>query len=102
MANIKQGDAYYVPITVTKDGEALDLSEVELVEFILGNLRKVYPGDVLYDDGKFLFPVTQEETFVMQNSVAYDVRVKFNSGVVVGLPSPGLQNIGNAISREVL
>lgn len=104
MANIKRGDAYLVPIALTLDGEPLTLDGVDLVEIIVGSLRKTYPGDVLWDEeaGKFLFPVEQAETFAMKTSVAYDVRVKFSGGVVIGLPNPGLVNIGNALSREVL
>ena len=38
---IMQGDQYAIVFTGTQDGEALDLDKIELIEFIVGKLRKV-------------------------------------------------------------
>ena len=43
---IMQGDQYAIVFTGTQDGEPLDLSKIEMIEFIVGKLRKVYPGEV--------------------------------------------------------
>ena len=40
-----QGDAYYLPLS----GSGFTLDEVELIEFVIGQLRKTYPGEVGYD-----------------------------------------------------
>ena len=66
---IMQGDQYAIVFTGTQDGEPLDLSKIEMIEFIVGKLRKVYPGEVTTDtDGNFLFPLTQEETFQFKSA----------------------------------
>lgn len=41
------------------------LTDVELIEFTIGQLSKNYPLEVNYDEDnqQFYFPVTQEETF---------------------------------------
>ena len=53
-----QGDAYYLPLS----GSGFTLDEVELIEFVIGQLRKTYPGEVGYDEDNalFLFPLTQQ------------------------------------------
>lgn len=106
MATIKQGDSYYLPVDITLDGEALDISLVECVEFCLDNMRKTYPGKVVYDaqTETFRFPLTQRETFALKTGRAatLDVRVKFANGDVVGLPKPLSVEVARALSGEVL
>ena len=102
---IKQGDQYYIPITITSDGNLLNINDVETVEIAIGNLIKKYPDTIYYDDTEncFLFPVSQNETFAFRaGNVKMDLRVKFKNQTVVGLQK--LQNISvpNAISGEVL
>ena len=43
---IMQGDQYAIVFTGTQDGAPLDLSKIEMIEFIVGKLRKIYPGEV--------------------------------------------------------
>ena len=76
---IMQGDQYAIVFTGTQDGEPLDLSKIEMIEFIVGKLRKIYPGDVTTDtDRNFLFPLTQEETFQFKSaSQAVQLRAHF-------------------------
>lgn len=89
---IKQGDAYALPVALTVDGETLTAQKLDTVacaEFMLGeDVRKVYPEDVAFDaeNDLFLVPVTQAETFALDenSSIALDVRVEFSDGVVVG------------------
>jgi len=102
---IKQGDAYSLPVTVTLDGTALDISDVSLVEFMFGSTRKLYPDTVAYSaaDGKFYIPLTQEETFALsRGNIFLDIRVKFVGGNVQGILRPLGVSIVDAISEEVL
>ena len=105
MSKIKQGDAYYIPITITKDGNSLAIEDVEDIEFVIGNLVKHYPTEVVFDSetNDFLFPITQEESFLFNRlTVGFDVRVKWTSGVVLGLIPTQKIDIAKALSREVL
>lgn len=96
-----QGDAYNIELRITSQGEALDVEQVEAVEVVLGGLRRVYPDEVAYSDGKFLFPVTQEETFRLPPSCPMQVRVKFRGGDVIGSPSQ-MVNVAASLSKAVL
>lgn len=104
--NIKQGDAYAIPVTIKQNGEAIALSDIQQIEFYIGGYRKLYPGEVIVDQstGIFYVPITQDESFSWEeNSPIYlDIRVKFNGGNVQGI----LRQIGvgvvDAISQEVL
>lgn len=103
---IMQGDQYAIQFRGTKDGKALDLSEIEEIEFVVGPLRKLYPGEVTVDDeGLFLFPLTQEETFAFKSSMlSGQVRVKFVGSAkptVIGMPS-GFIRVTPSSSKEVL
>lgn len=102
---IMQGDQYAIVFTGTQDGEPLDLSKIEMIEFIVGKLRKIYPGEVTMDtDGNFLFPLTQEETLNFKSAMqSVQIRVKFLGAepVVVGVPLGGIR-VTDAISKEVL
>ena len=78
-----QGDAFYLPLR----GKGFALEDVELIEFVIGSLRKIYPGDVLYDteNALFLFPLTQEETSRLAGPMMGQARIKFqNAQGVIG------------------
>ena len=99
-----QGDQYAIVFTGTQDGAPLDLSKIEMIEFIVGKLRKIYPGEVTANDGKFYFPLTQEETFQFKSaSQAVQIRVKFTGSapVVIGTSIEGIR-VSDSISKVVL
>lgn len=107
MANwIKQGDAFSLPVAAKLNGEYLNIADVDTVEFYIGDVRKLYPGDVTYDtdDSVFLVPLTQEETFRFpaNGSVAVDVRVKFVGGDVLGPKNMTYVPVFDARSEEVI
>lgn len=79
-----QGDSYNLSVTIKNKGQPLDVASVEKVEISLLYLQKSYPGEIGYEDGKFLFPLTQQETFRLPKLGQMQVRVKFKSGVVMG------------------
>jgi hypothetical protein len=101
---IMQGDQYAIVFTGTQDGAPLDLSKIEMIEFIVGKLRKIYPGEVTANDGKFYFPLTQEETFQFKSaSQAVQIRIKFTGAepVIIGTSIEGIR-VSDSISKVVL
>lgn len=107
---IKQGDAYAIPVKVSIDDvplEATDLDMIESVEFMISEeIRKVYPDDVVFDteNSVFLVPVTQAETFGLEDGepIKVDVRVEFPSGDVVGTKTMKTINVVDALSEVEL
>lgn len=103
---IKQGDAYAIPIEIKLNDAAVDVAEIESVEFCIGSVRKLYPGAVTYEasEGYFYMPLTQAETFAMEgdSAVQLDVRVKFEGGDVEGIEKPVFITVVSALSEEVL
>ena len=88
---IKQGDAYDLRIALDLNGEALtaeDLPLLHCVEFMLGDgVRKVWPEEGGFLNGAFLMPLTQADTFSLEDgeTVEFDARIHFVGGAVVGL-----------------
>ena len=104
---IKQGDAYGLPMALTLDGTALNLSDVDTVEVCIGEgVRKLYPGEITYspEDGYFYIPLTQAETFSMEadSTVQIDVRVKFRGGNVIGCQQMVQASVVDAVSVQEL
>ena len=105
---IKQGDAYDLRIALELNGEALtaeDLPLLHCVEFMLGDgLRRVWPEEGGFLGGAFLMPLTQADTFSLEDgeTVAFDARVHFTGGAVVGLKKKLRVKVYDAISEEVL
>jgi hypothetical protein len=106
--SIKQGDAYAVPVSITVDGETVtaeSLGLIDTVEFMVGEgIRKVYPGDVTFDyeNSVFLVPVTQDETFALEDGdrISFDVRVGFVGGDVIGTKVMQKIKVLDALSEE--
>lgn len=101
---IMQGDAYSIGIAVTLDNEPLDISTVSKAEIVLGKLTKAYPNEVDYDSesGRFLFPITQEESFSLSlPPSSAQIRIKFYTGDVIG-GKLGTFDVNASTSKEVL
>lgn len=96
-----QGDAYSIDITIQNQGQPLSVDGVELVEVTLLNITRSYPEEVTYSDGKFHFPITQQETFKLPPMCPMQVRVKFNGGDVIGSRIQMVE-VAGAISKAVL
>lgn len=96
---VMQGDAYGLLLY----GSGFSVSAVAEIEFAIGNLIKSYPGEVTYDTEQecFVFPLTQQETFAMENRVEAQARVKLSSGEVIGTRI-GSIDIQKSITRTVL
>lgn len=96
-----QGDSYSIDVEIKADGTPIDVSIIETVECTLFSIKKYYPEEITYSDGKFHFPVTQEETFHLPAVCPMQVRVKFLSGDVVGSIRKDVE-VCKVISRVVL
>ena len=99
-----QGDSFGLKIEVLKESdEAVTLSEVSDVEITVGFLRKTYAnGEVLYSDGIWVFPITQEESFKLPATrVKAQVRVVWKDGSDEGA-SRGEIRVQESISKVVL
>lgn len=99
-----QGDSYGLSIDVLNaDDEAVTPDDVSDVEITIGYLRKTYAsGEVTYADGKWVFPLTQEETFRLPASrVKAQVRVVWANGNVEGTVLDPI-NVHESMSKEVL
>ncbi len=101
---IKQGDAYAVPLDILLEGESVAPEDASVIEVYVGDVRKTYPGEISYLDGKYYFPLTQAETFAMaENSqVDVDLRVKFSGGDVIGVTKKGVVVVVDATSEVIL
>lgn len=99
--NLMQGNTYRLPIKLKMCGRYLSADEVLRVEFTLGKVVKHYPEEVTYEDGRFILPLSQEDTFALGGLTKYQVRVLFADGSVKS--SKVLKdNVSIAISKEVL
>ena len=108
MPCIKQGDAYDLRIALDLNGEALTAAHLpllECVEFMLGDsVRRVWPEEGGFLDGSFLVPLTQADTFSLEDgeTVEFDARVRFVGGAVVGLKKKLRVMVCDALSEEEL
>lgn len=86
MLSMMQGDAYDIHLTLVKDDNTpITDADVTKVNITFGGTVKSYPdGAVSYDDGEWLYPVTQAQTIGMGEVAEVSVRVKYNSGDVEG------------------
>ena len=104
MATIMQGDEYPLRFKITADDEPIDLNDIEIVEIVIGDIRKRYPDYIYYDNsaGDFVFKLTQDMTFGLAGSQNMQVRVKFKkSGWVFGEKMEKLQVVPSN-SKEIL
>ena len=107
---IKQGDQYDLEIEVAVNDQLISedtLYSVETVEIYLGDNLAEYKADgtgaVKFENGVFLFPLTQQMTFALRHAPArLDVRVKTIDGKVHGLQEKMTVTIQDAISRREL
>lgn len=99
-----QGDSCNLAIQIRNNaGSAVTPSDVSDVEITIGRLRKTYRScQLLFSNGMWLFPLSQEETFgYWPASVKAQVRVVWRNGVVEGKTLYGIR-ISESISKEVL
>lgn len=95
---IMQGDAYYIPFSFfDDDGTKITNSMVDDVEIVFAGIRRTLSDNEIIYDGtnkRFLFPLTQQETFALPTIGRGEVRLKFTNGDVIG------DSFGNIIVLE--
>ena len=103
MLSMMQGDAYNIYLTILNEsGEAITDADVSKVNITFGGTTKSYPdGAVSYDDGEWLYPVTQAQTIGMANVAELSVRVKYNTGDVEGAKIGNVYIIPTADKEEM-
>ena len=106
---IKQGDAYAVQVSLTFNGEPIDsgnLDLIEEIEFTFGELApmRFKPKDIYNTTiGAFLVPLTQKQTFMLEDGkILVDCRVQFYGGDVVGVSRMVRVFVREALSWEIL
>ena len=88
--NLLQGNTYNLELSLYSNNDVIvPVEKINQVQVILGNIEKFYKangnGDVVYKDGVFIIPLSQEETFSLeQDSFTWEARVLFNDGQVDG------------------
>lgn len=106
---IKQGDEYNMLVELKLNDEIIGEDHLPLlaeIEFALGDLEPVHLNPArCYSKslGKFLFPVTQEQTFRLEEGrTDLDIRVQFVGGNVVGIRQKLRLKVLDATSENVL
>lgn len=99
-----QGDSYNLSVILRNNsGQPITPADVEDVEITIGKMRKSYTKlELYYQDGRWLFPISQQESFAQwpMRSEA-QVRVKWAGGLVEGQVLHGVR-FDESISKEVL
>lgn len=99
-----QGDSYNLAFTVRNNaGAIVTPSDILDMEITIGHLRKTYRNiQITYKDGKWLFPLSQEETFgYWPKNLKAQCRILWADGILEGKPIRGVR-IDESISKEVL
>lgn len=98
-----EGDSWPLRFGITVNGEPIEVQTVELIEFTVDELTKIYPAEVNYSERyqAFIFPLTQAETQKFSGEVKAQGRVKFSSGEVVGVDF-GRIKVSRSLSKAVI
>ena len=99
-----QGDSYNLGFTVLNNAKTpVTPDDIQDLEITIGHIRKTYRNSqITYFNGKWLFPLTQKETFeYWPKTVKSQIRILWANGVVEGKPVYGIR-INESTSKEVL
>lgn len=82
---IYQGDQYAIPFSIKRDGIVQTDAEIEKLEIIFVGIRKTYPGELVYKEGQWFFPLMQEESLMLSEG-GYDVSARpyYTDGTISG------------------
>ena len=99
-----QGDSYNLGFTVLNNAKSpVTPNDIQDMEITIGHLRKTYRNaQITYENGKWLFPLRQEETFgYWPKATKSQIRIMWANGIIEGKPIHGVR-IFESISKEVL
>lgn len=100
--SMTQGDKYAVPFMLQAlDGTLITPEIVKTVVLNLGSLSRQYPGNVTYENGKWMMPLTQKQTFAMRGYVEPQARVEFSDGSIFGGSGESI-DVAKALSRGII
>ena len=100
--DFKRGNTYRLYGTI----ENVDISVISKVVFKFNTIEKTYlsdgTGDVIYDSGKFIVELSQEETLSLTDTrVKYEVAVKFTDNQVKRSPVYNTNSLETIIEEEI-
>jgi hypothetical protein len=99
-----QGDSYNLGFTVLNNAKVpVTPNDILDMEITIGHIRKTYRNaQITYENGKWLFPLSQAETFgYWPKSTKAQIRIMWANGIIEGKPINGVR-IFESISKEVL
>ena len=100
--SMTQGDKYAVHFMLQAlDGTLITPDIVKTVVLNLGSLSRQYPGNVTYENGKWMMPLTQKQTFAMRGYVEPQARVEFSDGSIFGGSGESI-DVAKALSRGII
>lgn len=99
---IYQGNTYKLPIKLKISGKSIVADDVKKVEFAFGDVIKTYPEQATFKDETFIVPLTQEDTFSLDETekAFYQVRVYFND-TSVKCTVPKKIEVKSSVSKAV-
>lgn len=84
---ILQGSSYRLPVVIRNPkGEVITADMVEKASFTFADITKLYGdgGDVYFEDGVWVVPLSEEETFALRGVIKWQARFLFIDGTVDG------------------
>ena len=87
---VMQGDQYPISFSLKADGELLDITKVDRIQFTVGETSKLFitndpsESEVVYEGEKFYYPISEEESFKFEGPQEVQIRIKFIDGHIVG------------------
>jgi hypothetical protein len=84
---IYQADQYMIPFSIRHKKDIVTPEMVSDVTIVLGELVKRYSENTLsFLDGKWLFPLTREETIRMSESAECQIEIIYGDNIVHSKP----------------
>lgn len=88
---IMQGDSYNIPFQFAmlddETGEGIPITDEMVTDVSItldGITKTMNDGDITYNDGDFLFPMTQEDSFSLSGIVGVQATLTLAGGDIVG------------------
>ena len=80
---IYQGDKYLIPISIKNQGVSVTPSDIDGIKIQIGRNLKRYPnGELIYQDDKWYFPLTQKESLEFNHNTKIQVQILIGDEIV--------------------